>query len=73
MVGIKDKDKGMNIQQELQTLMRRHNLSREDEASKLRVSAMTIYRWEHGKNLPKSRLVIREFGRLKQKLERKTI
>lgn len=73
MVGIKDKNKGMNIQQELQTLMRRHNLSREDVASKLRVSAMTIYRWENGKNMPKSRLVLREFEELKQRMERKTI
>lgn len=73
MIGIKDKNKGVNIRQDLQTLMRRHNLSREDVASKLGVSAMTIYRWEHGKNLPKSRLVLREFEGLKQRLERKTI
>ncbi|MBU4312772.1 MAG: helix-turn-helix transcriptional regulator [Candidatus Omnitrophica bacterium] len=73
MGNIKDKNKGMNIQQDLQTLMRRHNLSREDVASKLGVSAMTIYRWEHGKNLPKSRLVLREFEGLKQSLWRKTI
>lgn len=53
--------------------MRRHDLSREDVASKLGVSAMTIYRWESGKNLPKSRLVLREFEELKQRLERKTV
>lgn len=73
MIGVKDKNKGMNIQQELQALMRRHNLSREDVASKLGVSLMTIYRWEHGKNLPKSRLVLREFEEFKQRLERKAI
>ena len=61
-------NKGLNIQQELQALMRRDNLSREDVASRLGVSAMTIYRWEHGKNLPKSRLVIREFEKLRQEL-----
>jgi transcriptional regulator with XRE-family HTH domain len=53
--------------------MRRYNLSREDVASKLGVSLMTIYRWEHGKNLPKSRLVLREFEGFKQRLERKAI
>jgi len=63
----------MNIKQELQALMRRHDLSREDVASKLGVSAMTIYRWESGKNLPKSRLVLRGFEELKQNLERKTV
>jgi transcriptional regulator with XRE-family HTH domain len=73
MIGVKDKNKGTNIQQELQALMRRHNLSREDVASKLGVSLMTIYRWEHGKNLPKSRLVLREFEEFKQRLERKAI
>ncbi len=61
----------MNIQQELQALMRKDNLSREDVASRLGVSAMTIYRWEHGKNLPKSRLVIREFEKFKRSLEKK--
>lgn len=61
----------MSIQQELNALMRRHDLSREDVASRLGVSAMTIYRWEHGKNLPKSRLVIREFEKFKRSLEKK--
>lgn len=60
----------MDIQQKLQTLMRKNNLSREDVASRLGVSVMTIYRWEHGKNLPKSRLVIREFEKLNQGLEK---
>lgn len=68
-----ERGKNMSIQQELQVLMRRHDLSREDVASKLGVSSMTIYRWESGKNLPKSRLVLRGFEELKQKLERKTV
>jgi DNA-binding XRE family transcriptional regulator len=67
-----EREEGMNIKQELQTLMRRYDLSREDVASRLGVSAMTIYRWENGKNLPKSRLVLREFEELKHRLERKT-
>ena len=62
---------GVNIQRDIQELMRKHNLSREDVASRLGVTMMTIYRWENGKNFPKSRLMIREFERLKRELEKK--
>ena len=62
---------GANIQREVQDLMRKHNLSREDVASRLGVTMMTIYRWENGKNFPRSRLMIREFEKLKQELEKK--
>ena len=62
---------GMNIQKETRNLMRKHNLSREDMASRLGVSGMTIYRWENGKTYPKSRFIIREFEKLKQRLEKK--
>jgi len=62
---------GVNIQRDIQELMRKHNLSREDMASRLGVTMMTIYRWENGKNFPKSRLMIREFERLKRELEKK--
>jgi len=62
---------GVNIQRDIQELMRKHNLSREDMASRLGVTMMTIYRWENGRNFPKSRLMIREFERLKRELEKK--
>jgi DNA-binding XRE family transcriptional regulator len=62
---------GANIQREVQDLMRKHNLSREDMASRLGVTMMTIYRWENGRNCPRSRLMIREFEKLKQELEKK--
>jgi transcriptional regulator with XRE-family HTH domain len=62
---------GVNIQRDIQELMRKHNLSREDMASRLGVTMMTIYRWENGRNFPKSRLMIREFEKLKQELEKK--
>jgi len=62
---------GVNIQRDIQELMRKHNLSREDVASRLGVTMMTIYRWENGKNFPRSRLMIREFERLKRELEKK--
>ncbi len=62
---------GANIQREVQNLMRKHNLSREDMASRLGVTMMTIYRWENGRNFPRSRLMIREFEKLKQELEKK--
>ena len=62
---------GMDIQKEVQYLMRKHNLSKEDIASKLGVTMMTIYRWENGKTYPKSRFIIREFEKLKRELEQK--
>ena len=62
---------GVNIQREVRDLMRKYNLSREDMASKLGVTMMTIYRWENGKTFPKSRLIIREFEKLKQRLEQR--
>lgn len=62
---------GVNIQRDIQDLMRKHNLSREDMASKLGVTMMTIYRWENGRNFPRSRLMIREFEKLKRELEKK--
>ena len=62
---------GANIQREVQDLMRKHNLSREDIASRLGVTMMTIYRWENGRNFPRSRLMIREFEKLKQELAQK--
>jgi len=62
---------GANIQRDVQDLMRKHNFSREDMASKLGVTMMTIYRWENGRNFPRSRLMIREFEKLKRELEKK--
>jgi len=62
---------GLNIQKEIRDLMRKYKLSREDMASKLGVTMMTIYRWENGRNFPRSRIMIREFERLKRELEKK--
>lgn len=62
---------GVNMQKEIQGLMKKYNFSREDVASKLGVSGRTIDRWERGESLPKSRLMVREFERLKQELEEK--
>ena len=62
---------GLNIQKEVRDLMKGFKLSREDMASRLGVTMMTIYRWENGRNFPRSRLMIREFEKLKQELEKK--
>lgn len=62
---------GVNMQKEIRGLMRKYNLSREDVASKLGVSGRSIYRWERGESLPKSKLMVREFEKLKQELEKK--
>ena len=61
---------GIDVQKEIPDLMRKYNISREDIASKLGVSMMTIYRWEHGKTIPQSRLTMRELEKLKQELEK---
>jgi transcriptional regulator with XRE-family HTH domain len=62
---------GVDIQREIPDLMRKYKLSREDIASRLGVSMMTIYRWENGKTIPQSRLTMRELEKLKQELEKK--
>lgn len=62
---------GVNMQKEIRNLMRKYNLSREDVASRLGVSVRSIYRWECGESLPKSKLMVREFEKLKQELGEK--
>lgn len=62
---------GINIQREVQDLIRKYNLSKEDIASKLGVTMMTVYRWEKGKTSPKSKFIIRELEKLKQELGQK--
>lgn len=62
---------GVNMQKEVRGLIKKYNLSREDVASRLGVSVRSIDRWECGKTLPKSRLMVREFEKLKQELEKK--
>jgi transcriptional regulator with XRE-family HTH domain len=62
---------GMDMQKEIRDLLSRHNLSREDVASRLGISGRTIYRWERGESLPQSRIMLREFGKLKQALEKR--
>ncbi len=59
------------IQEELLALRSKYNLSREDIASRLGISMMTVYRWENGKAFHKSRFTIRGFEQLKQELEKK--
>jgi len=62
---------GVDMQKEIRDLMRKHNLSREDVASRLGISGRTVYRWERGESLPQSRIMLREFGKLKQGLEKR--
>ncbi len=62
---------GVNMQKEIRDMVRKYNLSQEDIASRLGVSFRSIYRWERGETLPQSRLIIREFKKLKQELEKK--
>lgn len=55
----------MDVTKEINKLMGRYNLSREDIASKLGVSAMTVWRWQKGKALPKSRIILKAIENLK--------
>jgi len=49
---ITSKNKGADmVKRDVQDLISRYDLSREDLASRLGVSAMTVYRWEKGKML----------------------
>lgn len=67
---MKQAKRDSKIREELQTLRSKHNLSREDIASRLGVCVMTVYRWERGESFPQSRFMIREFEKLKQELEK---
>lgn len=62
---------GVNMQKEIRDLIRKYSLSQEDIASRLGVSFRSIYRWERGETFPQSRIIIREFKKLKQELEKK--
>jgi DNA-binding transcriptional regulator YiaG len=61
---------GVNIQKEVRDIRRRYNLSQEDIASRLKISFRTVYRWEHGESHPQSRLMLKEFEKFKQELEK---
>jgi len=66
---ITGKNKGADmVKRDVQDLISRYNLSREDLASRLGVSAMSVYRWQNGKALPKSRVVLRAIEDLKTEL-----
>jgi len=60
----------MDIQKEIVALMRKHDLSREDIASKLGVTAMTVWRWQTGAGVPKSRIILKAIEGLKHELEK---
>lgn len=70
---ITSKNKGADmVKRDVQDLISRYDLSREDLASRLGVSAMTVYRWEKGKTLPKSRFMLRAIADLKTELGKRT-
>lgn len=68
---INQTDRKISMQKNVQDLRRKYNLSQEDIASRLGVTMMTVYRWENGIHLPRSRFIIREFEKFKQELEKK--
>ncbi len=59
------------FQQEIQQLMKTHSLSEEDIAAKLQIRANTVYRWEKGVSMPKSRIVLQALEEFKKELQAK--
>jgi len=60
----------VDVTKEINTLMKKRNLSREDIASKLGVTSMTVWRWQHGKSLPRSRFLLKAIEALKLEFEK---
>lgn len=60
-----------DFQKEIQTIMKTYNLSQEDIAAKLRITAQTVYRWEMGISKPKSRIVLLAYEEFKKALQQK--
>jgi transcriptional regulator with XRE-family HTH domain len=52
------------VQKKIDSLMKKHRLSLEAIASKLNISAMTVYRWHRGKVAPRSRIIKDALDRL---------
>ena len=57
-----------NIGKEIKHIMKHYNLSREDVASRLGISSMSVWRWVHDGKSPQSRFVLREFESFKNEL-----
>lgn len=58
----------IDFQKEIQTIMKTYNLSQEDIAAKLQITAQTVYRWEMGISKPKSRIVLLAYEEFKKAL-----
>ena len=59
------------FQQEIQQLMKIYSMSEEDIAAKLQIRAQTVYRWEKGLSMPKSRIVLQALDEFKKELQAK--
>lgn len=59
------------FQQEIQQLMKTYSMSEEDIAAKLQIRAQTVYRWEKGLSMPKSRIVLQALEEFKKELQAK--
>jgi len=61
----------MNIQKEINKIMKEHCLSPEAVADRLGVRYITIYRWARGIAEPRSRLVLKALQDLKEELKKR--
>ena len=58
------KNTDFDISKELITYRQQHGNSRADMASKIGVCELSIYRWESGKHLPKSKVIIQRIKKI---------
>lgn len=53
-----------DISKELMAYRQEHGSTRADMASKIGVCELSIYRWESGKHLPKSQVIIKRIKKI---------
>jgi DNA-binding XRE family transcriptional regulator len=53
-----------DISKELMAYRQKHGNTRAEMAAKIGVCELSIYRWESGRNLPKSQYIIRHIKKL---------
>ena len=59
----------MDVEKVIKELMKKYGLSKEDIASRLMVSSLSVHRWYKGLTKPKSRYILKTLEQLKQELE----
>jgi transcriptional regulator with XRE-family HTH domain len=61
----------LSVQEIISNMKSIHGVTDEDIASRVGVTAMTVWRWGNGKNKPRSRIIIRTLFDYMDKLNNK--